>query len=150
MTTNPVLGSPVTRSPTVIVVTQQDRVPLQVLVEGRLDVGRECDGLLLADERVSRHHLRLEMVDGHMVVADLGSSNGTFVDGVRVRAPVVLGPHSTITLGSTSIRLQITGRLDDGAESGPVTLDRPPQATTLDVPPGTDSLHPTGISWTGT
>ena len=94
-----------TRTGALIVVNHDDRIPLHVVVVDRLDVGRECDGLLLADQRVSRRHLRLELVDGQMVVADLGSSNGTFVDGLRVRAPVVLEPLSTITLGATSIRL---------------------------------------------
>lgn len=94
-----------TRTGALIAVSQDGRTPLHVVVVDRLDVGRECDGLLLADQRVSRLHLRLELVDGRMVVADLGSSNGTFVDGLRVRAPVVLEPLSTITLGATSIRL---------------------------------------------
>lgn len=93
------------RTGALIAVSQDGRTPLHVVVVDRLDVGRECDGLLLADQRVSRLHLRLELVEGHMVVADLGSSNGTFVDGLRVRAPVVLERLSTITLGSTSIRL---------------------------------------------
>lgn len=93
------------RTGALIAVSQDGRTPLHVVVVDRLDVGRECDGLLLADQRVSRLHLRLELVDGRMVVADLGSSNGTFVDGLRVRAPVVLEPLSTITLGATSIRL---------------------------------------------
>ena len=68
----------------VVVVSQQGRVPLYVVVVGSLDIGRECDGLLLADHRVSRLHLRLELVDSAMVVADLGSSNGTFLDGMRI------------------------------------------------------------------
>jgi pSer/pThr/pTyr-binding forkhead associated (FHA) protein len=90
-----------------------------VVVVERLDVGRECDGLLLADQRVSRLHLRLELVEGRMVVADLGSSNGTFVDGLRVRAPVVLEPLSTITLGSTSIRLLGVAPLPGREPTGP-------------------------------
>lgn len=86
-------------------VTQDGRRPLRVMVADRLDVGRECDGLLLADERVSRLHLRLEMVDDRLVVADLGSSNGTFLDGERVATPVPVDERSLIRLGSTSIRL---------------------------------------------
>ncbi len=120
-TTTTATTTPATRTGALIAVSQDGRIPLHVVVVDRLDVGRECDGLLLADQRVSRLHLRLELVDGHMVVADLGSSNGTFVDGLRVRAPVVLEPLSTITLGATSIRLlgvaPLPGR--DPATSGP-------------------------------
>lgn len=91
--------------PGLVVVSQPGRMPLHVLVVGQLEVGRECDGLLVTDHQVSRRHLRLELVDGAVVVADLGSSNGTFVDGIRLRAPLVLEPSSTVTLGSTTIRL---------------------------------------------
>jgi len=106
------------RTGALIAVSQDGRTPLHVVVVDRLDVGRECDGLLVADQRVSRLHLRLELVDGRMVVADLGSSNGTFVDGLRVRAPVALEPLSTITLGSTSIRLLGVAPLPGRAPAG--------------------------------
>lgn len=89
----------------VVVISQLGRAPLRVQVVDRLDVGRDCDGLLLADERVSRQHLRLEIVDGELTVTDLGSSNGTFLDGVSVRGPIAVRSQSTVTLGSTSIRI---------------------------------------------
>lgn len=88
-----------------VIVAQEGRRPLHVAVDGRLDIGRECDGLLIADERVSRLHLRLEMVDGRIVVSDLGSSNGTFIDGARLTGPTALEPTSTVTLGATAITL---------------------------------------------
>ncbi len=116
-----------TRTGALIAVSQDGRIPLHVVVVNRLDVGRECDGLLLADQQVSRLHLRLELVEGRMVVADLGSSNGTFVDGLRVRAPMVLEPLSTITLGTTSIRLlgvaPLPGRNPAGPPSTAVAAD---------------------------
>ena len=90
--------------PNLLVVAQEGRSALHILVTDRLDIGRECDGLLVADERVSRRHLRFEVVDGRLVVRDLGSSNGTFLDGVRVDGPVPFEATSTVTLGSTSIR----------------------------------------------
>ncbi|MGF1596935.1 MAG: FHA domain-containing protein [Acidimicrobiales bacterium] len=105
-----------------VVVAQEGRRPLRVVVDGRLDVGRECDGLLLADERVSRLHLRLDVVDERIVVSDLGSSNGTFLDGTRLDAPSVLSPGSTICLGSTSIRLATNGHPPNHAEPSRLTL----------------------------
>jgi pSer/pThr/pTyr-binding forkhead associated (FHA) protein len=107
----------------VIVVSQEGRTPLHVVVVGHLDIGRECDGLLVVDQRVSRLHLRLELVDGQMVVADLGSSNGTFLDGLRIRAPVVLEPYSTITLGTTSIRLQEAATAEHADREPPAAVD---------------------------
>lgn len=89
----------------VIVVQQDGRKPLFVLVDDVLDVGRECDGLLLVDERVSRRHLEIRNEHGRLIVTDLGSSNGTFLDGQRIGAPVALLPSSRIELGSTVITL---------------------------------------------
>jgi pSer/pThr/pTyr-binding forkhead associated (FHA) protein len=93
-----------TGGPNLIVVSEAGRSPLHVHVADRLDIGRECDGLLVTDERVSRRHLRFEVVGERLVVTDLGSSNGTYLDGVRLRGPVTFEPESTLTLGSVSIR----------------------------------------------
>ncbi len=126
-----------TRTGALIAVSQDGRIPLHVVVVNRLDVGRECDGLLLADQQVSRLHLRLELVEGRMVVADLGSSNGTFVDGLRVRAPVVLEPLSTITLGTTSIRLLGVAPLPGRDPAGPPSsAGADDQVTGAGQPPG--------------
>jgi FHA domain len=49
-------------------------------------VGRAADNAIpLEDKRVSRHHARFYLDQGHWWVEDLGSSNGTFVDGEPVQ-----------------------------------------------------------------
>jgi DNA-binding winged helix-turn-helix (wHTH) protein len=48
---------------------------------------------------VSRRHARIEVRDGRATLEDLGSKNGTFVDGVRVEKPRVLHDGDTIRLG---------------------------------------------------
>ncbi len=66
--------------------------------------GEECD-LVLADERVSRIHCRVEAVGGGFLVKDLGSTNGTRVGGAALsEATVPAG--STLSLGHTSLRIQ--------------------------------------------
>jgi hypothetical protein len=51
---------------------------------------------------VSRHHARFERIGGRWYVSDLGSTNGTFVDGVRVeRAPVE--PDAQVRLGDAYV-----------------------------------------------
>ncbi len=87
-----------------IVINQAGRSPLHVQVADRLDIGRECDGLLVTDERVSRQHLRFEVVGEQLMVTDLGSSNGTYLNGVRLRGAARFEPDSTLTLGSVSIQ----------------------------------------------
>jgi S1-C subfamily serine protease len=75
--------------------------------EGRVVLGREegCD-VVLDDEKVSRQHASL-FVDEHgrTVLEDLGSTNGTFVDGNRVESPVVLRGGEEVRLGDTLLAL---------------------------------------------
>ena len=67
----------------------------------QLTIGRAQDnGLVLADSRVSRHHARLASRHGALVYTDLGSTNGSRVNGVRVDE-IVLGSGDRIQLGDT-------------------------------------------------
>lgn len=66
-------------------------------------IGRAMDvDVVLDDPGVSRRHAEVHVVDGQARVIDLGSTNGTFVDGERVHA-VSLAEGSTITVGRTRI-----------------------------------------------
>ncbi len=58
--------------------------------------------IVLDDPGVSRRHAEVHVVDGRARVIDLGSTNGTFVDGERVHAGT-LTDGSTITVGRTRI-----------------------------------------------
>ena len=59
------------------------------LVGGALEVGRSTlEGLHLDDSLMSRRHARVTFADGRWAVADLGSRNGTFVDGAAVEGGV--------------------------------------------------------------
>lgn len=57
-----------------------------------------CD-VVLASSTVSGRHCRLSLVGNAYRVEDLGSTNGTFVDGVRIFAPVTISRASQILLG---------------------------------------------------
>jgi hypothetical protein len=57
-----------------------------LLDAARLTLGRAEDcQLVFCDDTVSRHHARLELRDGRWFLVDLGSSNGTAVNGRQVR-----------------------------------------------------------------
>jgi pSer/pThr/pTyr-binding forkhead associated (FHA) protein len=56
----------------------------------------------MVDNGVSRHHAELRVEDGQVVLVDLGSTNGTFVNGQPVRR-VVLTDGTTVTLGRTTM-----------------------------------------------
>jgi len=67
--------------------------------------GREND-IVLADPRVSRRHARIECDRRSAILVDLGSTNGTIVDGKRASGRVRLHDGSVITLGNTSLRFE--------------------------------------------
>jgi FHA domain len=68
------------------------------LVIGR---SRDCD-VVFVSEAVSRRHARLLFRDGHWVIRDLASTNGTMVNGVRV-GRCRLDPGDRVTFGDTSV-----------------------------------------------
>jgi DNA-binding CsgD family transcriptional regulator len=86
---------------------RQELVPL----EGeRLTVGRtDNNDVVLADERVSRLHAAFERVAGEWLVRDLGSRNGTFVDGDRVLATRPVRPGQEIRIGEIALFLRREG-----------------------------------------
>jgi len=56
-----------------------------------LEIGRDRTvDLCLQSERVSRRHARIHIEGGHHVLSDLGSANGTFVNGSPLHGPVIL------------------------------------------------------------
>lgn len=63
--------------------------------------GTDCD-LRLVDPGVSRHHAELRVEDDEVVLVDLGSTNGTFVNGEPIRR-VALIDGTRITLGRTTL-----------------------------------------------
>ncbi|MEV8094328.1 DUF1707 and FHA domain-containing protein [Kitasatospora sp. NPDC085879] len=71
-----------------------------------LRIGRNHgSGLRLSDSTVSRTHAELRYQDGGWVLHDLGSANGTFVNGRRVTGPVRVGPGDQVGFGRASFRL---------------------------------------------
>jgi hypothetical protein len=67
--------------------------------------GTGCD-LLLPDPAVSREHARLIRYEDGWQLADLNSTNGTWVNDWRIREPVVVRPGDRVRLGSASYILR--------------------------------------------
>ncbi|MFO0013206.1 MAG: FHA domain-containing protein, partial [Planctomycetota bacterium] len=67
----------------------------------RLVIGRASSNAIpVADERASRKHAEIYFEEGGWWVRDLGSRNGTLVDGKRMDAPVALVPGNLIAVAS--------------------------------------------------
>ena len=60
--------------------------------------GNDCD-LRLHNSEISRHHCLLQIQGGEVTVGDLGSSNGTFVNGTRLLSRMTLRTGDEIRLG---------------------------------------------------
>ncbi len=110
-------------SPRLVVVVRDGALAGQrVEVAGEVVLGREGD-LRLPDEEVSRRHAALRTIESQLEVEDLGSLNGTFVNGVRITAAVRLRAGDVVALGDTT--LAVEGARDTVAALTPAP---PPQA----------------------
>lgn len=74
-----------------------------------ISIGRASDNDVIVDDPlVSRHHCQLKLQHGAYGLADLGSRNGSWVNGQQV-SEVALGPGDHIRIGSTEIEFQVRG-----------------------------------------
>jgi pSer/pThr/pTyr-binding forkhead associated (FHA) protein len=92
-----------------VVVLEPERERGQVFaVDGDATLGRGggCTIPLTFDTFVSTVHARLSSCDGQLWVEDTGSTNGTFVNGKRVDAPVQLRKGDKVKLGETVLEAQ--------------------------------------------
>ena len=76
--------------------------------EHALEIGRYAAGAsgLGGDPELSRRHARLlRLEDGGLLIEDLGSTNGTQVNGARIDEPRVLSPGDEVKVGTTTLRV---------------------------------------------
>lgn len=102
-----------------------------IVVEGEAVVGRATDcHLVLSETGVSRHHAKISGGSGGFIIADLGSKNGTFVDGERISAAqpleanqvVQIGPHVTVRFAMlTDAEEKLARELFDSSMRDPLT-----------------------------
>jgi hypothetical protein len=73
---------------------------------GTVRIGRALDNdVVLADESVSRHHGQIGVRLGMLVYTDLGSTNGSLLNGAAV-SEIALGPGDTLQLGSSTVTIE--------------------------------------------
>jgi hypothetical protein len=87
---------------------QRPYVPVLALPEAERSVtlgrARDCD-CVLADPSVSRHHAELRREGERWLLRDLGSRNGTRVNGVRLLDEAEVGPGDRVSFGDARFRL---------------------------------------------
>jgi hypothetical protein len=107
---------PVVRAPAITLeIREPGRGSRRVPMAGTpIRIGRapECE-IVLKDSHVSRRHARLAPRDGVLILTDLGSTNGTRVNGHRV-TEVVLGAGDRVQIGETSLVIETAATAGEG------------------------------------
>lgn len=114
----------------------------------QLTIGRDSsNAVAINDAEVSRKHARLSFQGGKYVIDDLGSTNGTFVNGQRLAGPVVLKAGDVVSLGEQIVLMFDAINSDAGAtvavsrkavpSAPPVQSYAPPPTPAYSAPPPT-------------
>lgn len=106
-------------------------------VENEVVIGREDTDLTIDDVELSRRHAVVRRHASRLQVEDLGSTNGTFVDGTRIEEPTILGGGAEIQIGTT--KLVVEGVLPAGREGAepetPASRASEPTRASIEIPP---------------
>ena len=98
------------------------------LMDDVTSLGRHDDcGIRIKSAQVSRRHCELFEVGGQLMIRDLGSSNGTFVNGRRISGEQPLNHGDELTVGAVTLRVAKVGQpalpFSPGAPSRPKAGD---------------------------
>ncbi|NNF54326.1 MAG: FHA domain-containing protein [Acidimicrobiales bacterium] len=95
------------KKPSVVIVEPLSHAGLVFEVDGQLTIGRSaaCD-ITLDDTFVSSQHARVAITPNGLLVSDLGSTNGTYVDRQKVTGPVSVHSGSRVQVGSTVMEVR--------------------------------------------
>jgi hypothetical protein len=110
-----------------------------VVGRNRQDEGR------IPDVEISRMHARVYVdADGGLAIEDLGSTNGTFVEGERITAPRPLSPGDTLRLGQTTLEVEEPSWVDHqmGGQSRTASETAPPEEPPPPPPPPPPAAEP--------
>lgn len=96
----------------------------QIPLTGEVELGRDPSlAAALDDEQVSRRHARISLGDGGAIVADLGSTNGTYVNDQPVEGTQPLWPGDRVRVGLTVLELRTA---HDATVQGSAVRPMPP------------------------
>lgn len=107
-------------------------------------IGRDVtNDVVLGDSEVSRQHSRLSRTPGGYVLEDMGSTNGTFVNGERLTSPRVLNPGDLVGIGETvTMTFDVTSPESAETVARPAAQPQPaPSPTPSPVPSPTPAQH---------
>ena len=81
------------------------------LTDGEHIAGRDAECSLVIDATTaSRRHARITVVSGSATIEDLGSTNGTHINGTRISTPTRLAPGDEVALGTEVLQVRVRNR----------------------------------------
>lgn len=111
-------------------------------VENEVVIGREDTDLTIDDVELSRRHAVVRPHASRLQVEDLGSTNGTYVDGTRIEEPTILGGGAEIQIGTT--KLVVEGVLPAGREGADAPQSRASEPTRASIEIPAEMRQPAG------
>ena len=108
------------------------------MLEGdQITIGRDpTNSITINDAEISRRHARLTYQGGKYILEDLGSTNGTFVNGQRLAGPRVLKSGEVVSFGEQIVLVFETTSFDPGATVvSPRATAVPPISRPIQQPP---------------
>ena len=110
-----------------VVVKMGPQAGRRVQLAPEVVIGRQNADLVLEDPEVSRRHAVLRRSGDSVLIEDLDSTNGTFVNGERIGAPMRVRSGDELRVGQTTLQIELDGRADDTVVSTPMRPDRIPR-----------------------
>lgn len=76
-------------------------------------IGKSDDNLIVIDNPyVSSHHAAIQFIEDRWIIREIRSSNGTFINNLKLVSPVVLAHNDIISIGPTKFRMFIQAEED--------------------------------------
>jgi pSer/pThr/pTyr-binding forkhead associated (FHA) protein len=119
-------------------VTEGNARGTEIEIEDEFLIGRHADGAgaLGEDIEISRRHARIHRSPPHgCVIEDLGSTNGTFVNGRRITGPEPLSVGDSVQVGETTLVVQFS------TDTTPPPTEAPVEPPAVE-PPGVETQPP--------
>jgi hypothetical protein len=115
------------------------------LEKGEVFIGRDLtNDIVINDAEVSRRHARLVAQAGGYILEDLGSTNGTFVNGQRLMGPYILRAGETVTLGEHVSLAFDAVKIDPDATVISTSINPPVTPPAIPVTPPEPAFTPPG------
>ncbi|MDQ4095582.1 MAG: FHA domain-containing protein, partial [Actinomycetota bacterium] len=102
----------------------------RIEVNGPMVIGREDADITIEDPEISRRHAEVRPAGDRIEIEDLGSTNGTFVNGERITRPYTLSEGDFVRVGQSELELE-----DDRPAGGTVVAASPSGGTSLSQTP---------------